>query len=78
MKKNAHVIPKWNPWAFLTFFHIFAVSLIQNTKKYELIKFPYEANALEPVISKETLAFHHGKHLNAYVNNLNGLIEGTK
>lgn len=47
-------------------------------KKYELIQLPYEANALEPVISKETLGFHHGKHLNAYVNNLNGLIEGTK
>ena len=46
--------------------------------KYELIKLPYEANALEPVISKETLGFHHGKHLNAYVNNLNVLIEGTK
>ena len=47
-------------------------------KKYELIQLPYEANALEPVISKETLGFHHGKHLQAYVNNLNGLIEGTK
>ena len=47
-------------------------------KKYELIQLPYEANALEPVISKETLSFHHGKHLQAYVNNLNGLIEGTK
>ena len=49
-----------------------------NMKKFELIQLPYEANALEPVISKETLGFHHGKHLNAYVNNLNGLIEGTK
>jgi Fe-Mn family superoxide dismutase len=49
-----------------------------NTMKYELITLPYEANALEPVISKETLGFHHGKHLNAYVNNLNGLIEGTE
>ena len=46
--------------------------------KFELIQLPYEANALEPVISKETLGFHHGKHLQAYVNNLNGLIEGTK
>ena len=46
--------------------------------KYQLIQLPYEANALEPVISKETLGFHHGKHLQAYVNNLNGLIEGTK
>lgn len=47
-------------------------------KKFELIKLPYEANALEPIISKETLEFHYGKHLQAYVNNLNGLIEGTK
>lgn len=46
--------------------------------KYQLIQLPYEANALEPVISQETIGFHHGKHLNAYVNNLNGLIEGTK
>ncbi|MBR1514424.1 MAG: superoxide dismutase [Bacteroidales bacterium] len=46
--------------------------------KYQLIQLPYEANALEPVISKETLGFHHGKHLNAYVNNLNVAIEGTK
>ena len=47
-------------------------------KKFELIQLPYEPNALEPVISKETLGFHHGKHLQAYVNNLNSLIEGTK
>jgi len=33
---------------------------------------------LEPVISKETIGFHHGKHLQAYVNNLNAAIEGTK
>ena len=45
--------------------------------KFELIKLPYEANALEPVISKETIGFHHGKHLQAYVNNLNAAIEGT-
>jgi len=32
---------------------------------------------LEPVISKETIAFHHGKHLAAYVNNLNGLLPGS-
>ena len=65
----------WNP----TFFY-FCKQEQQNRNdmKYELIQLPYEANALEPVISKETLGFHHGKHLNAYVNNLNGLIEGTK
>ncbi len=46
--------------------------------KYQLIQLPYEANALETVISKETIGFHHGKHLQAYVNNLNAAIEGTK
>ena len=45
--------------------------------KYNLIPLPYEANALEPVISKETIGFHHGKHLQTYVNNLNAAIEGT-
>ena len=38
---------------------------------------PYAPEALEPVISKETIAFHHGKHLAGYVNNLNGLLEGS-
>ena len=45
--------------------------------KYDLIKLPYELNALEPVMSQKTLDFHWGKHLQAYVNNLNKLIEGT-
>lgn len=38
---------------------------------------PYAQNALEPHISASTLGFHHGKHHNAYVTNLNKLIEGT-
>ncbi len=46
--------------------------------KFELITLPYAADALQPVISPETIAFHHGKHLQAYVNNLNNLIAGTK
>ncbi len=37
---------------------------------------PYARNALEPHISAETLEFHHGKHHNAYVTNLNKLIAG--
>jgi len=45
--------------------------------KFELMALPYASEALEPVISKETIAFHHGKHLAAYVNNLNGLLEGS-
>ncbi|MCB0422358.1 MAG: superoxide dismutase [Fe] [Bdellovibrionales bacterium] len=38
---------------------------------------PYELNALEPHISKETLEYHFGKHHQAYATNLNNLIEGT-
>lgn len=44
---------------------------------FELIQLPYAPNALEPVISAETIGFHHGKHLQAYVNNLNGLLPGS-
>ncbi len=45
--------------------------------KIELMVLPYAMDALEPVISKQTLEFHHGKHLAGYVNNLNGLLEGS-
>ena len=45
--------------------------------KFELMALPYAPDALEPVISKETIAFHHGKHLAGYVNNLKGLLEGN-
>lgn len=38
---------------------------------------PYAMDALEPVISKQTLEFHHGKHLAAYVNNLNAMLDGS-
>lgn len=38
----------------------------------------YAYDALEPVIDKETMAFHHDKHHQAYVNNLNNLIQGTE
>ena len=46
--------------------------------KHELIQLPYAVNALEPAISKQTIEFHHGKHLQAYVNNLNSLVQGTR
>ena len=45
--------------------------------KIELMALPYAVDALEPVISKQTLEFHHGKHLAGYVNNLNGLLPGS-
>ena len=44
----------------------------------ELMALPYAPNDLEPVISARTLEFHHGKHLQGYVNNLNALVKGTK
>ena len=46
--------------------------------KHALPDLPYDMSALEPHISKETLEYHHGKHHNAYVNNLNKMIEGTE
>ena len=39
---------------------------------------PYAENALDPVISANTLGFHYGKHHMAYLNNLNKLIAGTE
>ena len=45
--------------------------------KFELMALPYAIDALEPAISKQTLEFHHGKHLAGYVNNLNALLEGN-
>jgi Fe-Mn family superoxide dismutase len=43
-----------------------------------LPELPYAQDALEPHISANTLSYHHGKHHNAYVTNLNNLIEGTE
>jgi Fe-Mn family superoxide dismutase len=43
--------------------------------KFELPKLPYAAEALEPHIDKMTMEIHHGKHHNAYVTNLNGILE---
>ena len=39
---------------------------------------PYAENALEPVISARTIGFHYGKHHQAYLDNLNKLVAGTK
>ena len=45
--------------------------------KYQLPQLPYEAWALEPVLSRETIAVHYGKHEQTYINNLNDMISGT-
>ena len=43
---------------------------------FALPDLPYAKDALAPYLSAETLEYHHGKHHNAYVTNLNGLLEG--
>lgn len=44
---------------------------------FELPALPYAQDALEPHISANTLSFHHGKHHNTYVTNLNNLVKDT-
>ena len=46
--------------------------------KFELPKLPYNLDDLSPTISKQTMEFHYGKHHQAYVNNLNNLVPGTR
>jgi Fe-Mn family superoxide dismutase len=45
---------------------------------HELPPLPYEKNALEPVISAETIEYHYGKHHQTYVDKLNDAIPGTE
>lgn len=45
--------------------------------EHALPALPYAIDALAPLISKETFEYHHGKHHQAYVTNLNNLIKGT-
>lgn len=46
--------------------------------EHQLPPLPYAKNALEPVISTETIDYHYGKHHQTYVTNLNNLIKGTE
>lgn len=46
--------------------------------EHQLPALPYARNALEPVISAETIDYHYGKHHQGYVNNLNKLIKSTE
>ena len=45
---------------------------------FTLVALPYAPEALEPVISRETIEYHYGKHLQTYVDNLNKLVAGTE
>jgi len=44
---------------------------------FTLPELPYPVTALEPYITANTFSYHHGKHHQAYINNLNGLIKDT-
>lgn len=46
--------------------------------KHEMPQLPYALDGLTPVISADTLSYHYGKHLQAYINNLNTLTAGTE
>jgi Fe-Mn family superoxide dismutase len=53
-------------------------SVIENTALHVLPPLPYAENALDPVISANTIGFHYGKHHKGYVDTLNKLIAGTE
>lgn len=51
---------------------------IESASPHVLPALPYADNALAPVISANTIGFHHGKHHKGYVDNLNKLVAGTE
>ena len=53
------------------------IDMFKNTARHVLPPLPYPENALEPVISANTIGFHYGKHHKGYVDSLNKLIAGT-
>ena len=50
----------------------------ESVTSYILPDLPYANNALDPVISANTISFHYGKHHKGYVDNLNKLVVGTE
>lgn len=55
---------------FTTYISIFSLGL-KDTQEFKAVPLPYSYSALEPFISKEVMTYHHDKHYQAYVNNLN-------
>ncbi len=51
---------------------------IESVSPHVLPSLPYADNALDPVISANTIGFHYGKHHKGYVDNLNKLMAGTE
>ena len=57
---------------------MFLTNLLLTIMSITMPTLPYANNALEPVISEQTIDFHYGKHLQNYVDTLNTLIQGTE
>jgi Fe-Mn family superoxide dismutase len=51
---------------------------IEIASPHVLSSLPYQDNALDPIVSANTIGFHYGKHHKAYVDNLNKLVSGTE
>ncbi|OGF45299.1 MAG: superoxide dismutase [Candidatus Firestonebacteria bacterium RIFOXYA2_FULL_40_8] len=51
---------------------------MESAAQFILPALPYADNALEPVISANTISFHYGKHHKGYIDNLNKLTAGTE
>ena len=64
-------------WQIKERVHEFSAASPSPHPVHVLPPLPYANDALEPVISAETLSFHYGKHHKDYVDKLNKLIEGT-
>ena len=57
--------------------NLLLTTLISVIMSYSMPQLPYANDALEPIISQETINYHYGKHLQTYVNNLNSLVPNT-
>ena len=53
-------------------------NVLEEIELHILPPLPYAENALDPVISADTLRLHHGKHHKGYVDTLNKLIDGSE
>lgn len=62
---------------FLSLIAVQSAAAQDSRPPFSLPQLPYATNALEPAISKQTVELHYGKHLQAYVNNVNKMVAGT-